>query len=202
MNGAAPSSPDGGSRAVRMSAPVLRTGDLELPLVGEADLEDLFTLHADPAAFAHDTTAPLPARGQMAWVLRQWQEHAAPGGGAGYRTVREHDGGACLGVVGLAPLDTEQGPVLSAYWRITPAAQGRGVASAAMRAVLAACPGPEPEVVAVTHVRNAPSLALARRLGFLPAPPERPVPSDRRDDVLLLLPPARRGPGGLPTLQP
>lgn len=107
--------------------------------------------------------------------------------------------------------------VLSAYWRLAPEVTGRGVATEAMRAVLEALPAqvlravPAPdgsaaqderptshsgaahEVVAITARGNAPSLALAARLGFVPAPPECPVPGGRDGDVLLLLPPSGRG---------
>lgn len=45
------------------------------------------------------------------------------------------------------------------------------------------------EIVAITDRGNTASLALAARLGFRPAPPGRPVPGGRADDVLLLLDP-------------
>ncbi|GAB4097540.1 GNAT family N-acetyltransferase [Brachybacterium horti] len=188
MNGAAPPSPDGEGRAV------LRTPRLRLPLVTEQDLEELWRLHSDPAAFLHDSTAPLTAKGQMAWVLRQWVAHAESGGAAGYRRVLPAGGGDLLGIVGLAPLDSAAGPLLSAYWRLHPAAQGQGLATEALRAVLGMLRPGDPEVIAVTAARNAPSLALARRLGFHPGPPEREVPGGRAGDVLLVLDrPAARG---------
>ena len=46
------------------------------------------------------------------------------------------------------------------------------------------------EIVAITDRGNTASLALAARLGFRPAPPDRPVPGGRADDVLLLLDPS------------
>ena len=46
------------------------------------------------------------------------------------------------------------------------------------------------EIVAITDRGNTASLALAARLGFRPAPPGRPVPGGRADDVLLLLDPS------------
>ncbi|ATG50366.1 hypothetical protein CFK38_01630 [Brachybacterium vulturis] len=115
-----------------------------------------------------------------------------------------------LGVVGLTPLGAEHPTVLSAYWRLSPAATGRGVASEAMRAVLThpqlggrtggssgrtgGSGGGDgdrgdggAEIIAVTAADNRPSRALASRLGFVPAPPERPVPGGRAGDVLLVL---------------
>ncbi|AXK46808.1 GNAT family N-acetyltransferase [Brachybacterium saurashtrense] len=95
-----------------------------------------------------------------------------------------------LGVVGLAPLEAEGRRLLSAYWRLDPALTGRGVAQEAMRAVLAhpRLGGRDEEVVAVTAGGNAPSRTLAARLGFEPAPSQRPVPGGRDGGVLLVLP--------------
>jgi ribosomal-protein-alanine N-acetyltransferase len=224
QHGAALPSSDGEGRAVRMSE--LLTERLRLAPVAEADEAELFALHSDPRAFAEDSTEPLTDPAQMRWVLAQWRESWARHG-LGHLTVRARqdpadDGGAdlpvglpsggLLGVVGLAPLSGGEGgrggegggggkvPVLSAYWRLSPAATGLGIATEAMRAVLArAHAHPErarpdaaglPEIVAITAATNEPSLALAARLGFRHAPPERPVPGGRQGDVLLLLPPS------------
>nr|WP_245823012.1 GNAT family N-acetyltransferase [Brachybacterium avium] len=170
-------------------------------------------MHADPGAFAEDLTEPLSDRAQMRWVLGRWRESWAEHG-LGYLSIRAHrpaheiagDGPppgsaplpqGLLGVVGLTPLTTADRPALSAYWRLSPAATGRGVATEAMRAVLA---HPQlggrdgdgdgdggAEIIAVTALANRASLALALRLGFVPAPPERPVPGGRGGDVLLVL---------------
>lgn len=105
-----------------------------------------------------------------------------------------------LGVVGLTPLALEEGTVLSAYWRLAPAATGRGVASEAMRAVLAhpqlgrRAAGSGREIVAVTAAGNGPSRTLAARLGFVPAPSDRPVPGGRPGDILLVHHGSRSGP--------
>jgi RimJ/RimL family protein N-acetyltransferase len=230
----------------------LLTERLRLAPVVAADEAELFALHSDPRAFAEDSTEPLTDPAQMRWVLGQWREGWARYG-LGHLTVRARrdpagDGGAdlpvgLLGVVGLVPLsggeggkggDGDQHPVLSAYWRLSPAATGLGIATEAMRAVLAQAhahlaqagaapasmlatsptdqPSPDvadeaqrevtglPEIVAITAGANEPSLALAARLGFRPAPPDRPVPGGRHGDVLLLLPPS--APARLPLPSP
>ena len=217
----------------------LLTERLRLAPVSETDEAELFALHSDPRAFAEDSTEPLTDPAQMRWVLAQWRESWARHG-LGHLTVRAQqdpagDGGAdlpvgLLGVVGLVPLSGGEGnqpPMLSAYWRLSPAATGLGIATEAMRAVLEALPagarrGPHAagsdtgthdgralddatalddstaqddrtvpfEIVAITDRGNTASLALAARLGFRPAPPDRPVPGGRADDVLLLLDPS------------
>ena len=59
-DGAVIPSPDGDRRAVVMSG--LMTARLRLAPVAPTDREELFALHADPRAFAEDTTAPLTDR--------------------------------------------------------------------------------------------------------------------------------------------
>lgn len=212
MHGAATPSFDGGRRAVVMRGvprDALMTPRLRLTAVGEADLEELFALHAEPRTFADDLTEPLTDREQMRWVLdhwiTSWREH-----GTGYLTVRARptgDGTAehsrapepsrsplpagLLGVVGLTCLEHENQQVLSAYWRLAPAATGHGVATEAMGAVLTdpRLGGTDHEVVAVTAAGNRPSCALAARLGFAPASADRVVPGGRSGDILLIRPP-------------
>nr|WP_281065073.1 GNAT family N-acetyltransferase [Brachybacterium sacelli] len=161
--------------------------------VSAPDLEELFALHADPRAFAEDLTEPLTERAQMRWVLRQWLESWRRHG-TGYLTVRARDEATAglppglLGVVGLTPLELEGRPALSAYWRLAPEVRGHGIATEAMRAVLAdpRLGASDREVVAVTAVGNGASRALATRLGFTPAPPQREVPGGRSGDVMLI----------------
>jgi len=199
-DGAAVPSSDGDRRAVGMSGAVpleLVTARLRLAAVGETDLEELFALHSDPRAFVEDLTDPLTDREQMRWVLGRWRASWAEHG-VGYLTVRAADGRArdgalpdgLLGVVGLTPLASAGPGVLSAYWRLAPAVTGRGVASEAMGAMLSRpeLGGRAAEVVAVTASGNSPSRALAARLGFRPAAPDRPVPGGREGDVLLVRP--------------
>ncbi|PMC74479.1 GNAT family N-acetyltransferase [Brachybacterium sp. UMB0905] len=198
-DGAASPSLDGGCRAVRMSGDFpLVTARLRLDPVGWDDLAELLALHRDPRVFTADSTAPVETAAQMRWVLGQWitcwERH-----GTGYLTVRARGGGegtdgplghlpeGLLGVVGISLLRTDAGAQRSAYWRLAPSAQGRGVAAEAMRAVLAhPTLGGARRVIAVTAGGNAPSRALALRLGFRPAPADAPVPGGRSGDVLLI----------------
>lgn len=219
-DGAVSPSPDGDRRAAVVPGPApceLRTARLRLAPVAEHELDELLALHADPRAFAEDLTEPVTDRARMRWVLGRWRESWEQHG-LGYLTVRAreaadghragpppHDAPAplpagLLGVVGLTPLAIADGTALSAYWRLAPAATGQGVASEAMRAVLAhpqlgrRAAGSDREIIAVTAAGNRPSRALAARLGFVPAPADRPVPGGRDGDILLVHHGSRSGP--------
>lgn len=178
------------------AAPELVTDRLLLTPVQWADEHELWQLHSDPAAFRFDPDGPLTEPAHLRWVLQRWltswRLHDR-----GNWTVRSLDTADLLGVVGLAPLDADD-PVapgeLSLYYRFTPAVHGRGYAMEALSALL-----DDPEhgpgvrdVLVVTSGQNEPSLRLARRLGFEPAQPQRPVPADRPGDVLLIRPGRRR----------
>lgn len=178
----------------------LLTARLELRALVPADAGELFALHADPRAFAHDSTRPLRDRAQMQWVLGQWiaQREAQ---GFGYAAIRERagvrsvggpvegdpveDSAALVGVAGLtrrAAQDAPERTVLSAYYRLRPEAWGRGIAQEAMEALLTelgrALPGAEAQVV--TDADNTPSRRLAERLGFRTVVDGDPVVLSRR----------------------
>lgn len=209
LHAAAPST-DGGRRVACAGAVEILTARLRLAPVTAADEPELFALHSDPEAFREDSTDPLTAPAQMTWLLEQWRERW-DGGGAGYWTVRLADpvGGddaappppapaalsappalpALLGIIGLSPLEEKApGAPLSLYYRLAPAAQGRGFATEAVTALLDHHElGPRGrELLIVTDAANHRSLALAQRLGFDPAPPGRAVPAARPGDVLLV----------------
>ena len=164
-------------------------GSLLLSAVTEDDLEDLWRLHADPAAYRLDTTEPLTDREQMRWVLGCWIAAAAPG--LGYVTLREQSGaggtGPLHGVLGITEIEHGDMLLTSLYYRLSPASCGRGLGTVSGRALLEAAllaRGPH-RVVVVTNEANTPSLALARRLGFRAPDGASPVPGGRDGDVLL-----------------
>jgi RimJ/RimL family protein N-acetyltransferase len=75
-------------------------------------------------------------------------------------------GGAPRGTVLLLPLPNGDGE-LEIGWHLHPDSWGRGYASEAARAVLAHGFGAGlPEILAVTHLGNEPSMAVCRRIGM------------------------------------
>lgn len=172
----------------------LLTERLDLRVPDAADLEDLWEIHGDPRTFALDSTRPLERREQMRAVLAAWLADRARDG-FGYATVRLRPGArtpsslhgesepATVGpadalfgtarVVGVCGLTRHRlagsgEEILSVYYRFRPEVQGAGIATEALGALLAEAGrelGPR-EAVVVTDPANAPSRALAERLGF------------------------------------
>ena len=142
----------------------LETERLLMPPLGVEHTEALAGVYADPDVARHIGGAALDAEGTAAQVARfqaVWREH-----GFGQSALVDRASGAFLGRAGLHPWpqwdEVELGYVLARH------AQGRGLATEAARAwldvaldELGLC-----RLIAVVHPDNAPSQALATRLGF------------------------------------
>jgi RimJ/RimL family protein N-acetyltransferase len=79
--------------------------------------------------------------------------------------------GVAAGWVGYWDREWRDEPVHETGWSVLPAFQGRGVATAAMRELLALVP-PGPALYAFPNVANAASNAVCRKLGFTLDGPE------------------------------
>jgi len=90
----------------------------------------------------------------------------APGGWVQF-TVEERDGGRLVGDVGMSPADDEPGVIKIGY-TITPAVQGHGYATEAVRALIAyAFDTLDADVVrAYASAENAPSIRVAEKVGM------------------------------------
>jgi len=109
------------------------------------------------------------------WRCEQTIEQAAAMWRTGERVVfavRESAGGPLAGIVDAQirprPPGAEQGgPAVELSWTTLPAARGRGIATDAVRALVAYCGGVGiGRVWAKIDHDNAPSLAVARAAGF------------------------------------
>ena len=149
----------------------IETERLLLRPVEPGDLDELVRLHEDPAVAHYIGT---PSRDWLAerigWSRQEWTER-----GHGLLAILDQASGAFLGRTGLKYWpqfdETELG------WVLQPEARGRGIATEAAGAALkwASERFDLPYVTAMIRPDNAPSIAVAERLGMEPL----------RDDELL-----------------
>ncbi|MET1489679.1 GNAT family N-acetyltransferase [Uliginosibacterium paludis] len=158
-----------------------------------AQPEDLAALEEAVSDPAFPADLPL-ARMHRAGELKAWLEKCCRHDGEPrLRSLTLLASPACIGQIGLFP-EGRPGTYWLSYW-LAPAVQGQGLASECIRALLDrhAQPGGCKRVVAAAAPGNARSLALLRRLGFLPAdelPPRTVIPPDHPCLTLDLLPAA------------
>ena len=135
-----------------------------MPPLGERHSAALAEVYADPDVARYIGGAALDEQGTAAQITRfeaVWREH-----GFGQSALIDYASGALLGQAGLHPWpqwdEVELGYVLARH------AQGRGLATEAARAWLDVVSGTLAldRLTAVIHPDNAPSRALATRLGF------------------------------------
>jgi RimJ/RimL family protein N-acetyltransferase len=145
------------------STALIETDRLLLRPVALEDLDEVVRLHQDPEVARFMGT---PDREWLeGWVEgsdREWAEL-----GYGRMAILDPASGAFLGRTGLKRWpqfeETEVG------WALQPEARGRGLATAAAQAVLEWSARFElPYVTAMIRPDNAPSLAVAKRLGLSP----------------------------------
>lgn len=142
---------------------MIETERLILRQVAVGDLDEVVRLHEDPEVARFMGT---PDREWLVeWVEgsdREWAEL-----GYGRMVILDRAGGAFLGRTGLKRWpqfeETEVG------WALRAEARGKGVATEAARAVLSWSEQFDlPYVTAMIRPDNAPSLAVAERLGLRP----------------------------------
>ena len=153
-----------------MAVPVLLTPRLRLRGHAAGDLDATAAMWADEEVVRDITGRPSSREEAWARLLRYaglWSVL-----GFGYWLVEDRAGGAFLGEVGIADfrrdLEPPLGAALEAGWVIHPAAQGRGVATEAMRAVLAwADRHVDRPSVCMIAPGNAASFRVAEKCGFV-----------------------------------
>ena len=135
-----------------------------------ADFDAYFALLSDPGAFLYSERSGLTREEAWSRLLRQIGHWATYG--YGLFAVEERATGALVGEVGLGDFHRGFGrrfdAAPEASWTILKAVQGQGYATEAARAAhgwidrrfgsrLTVC---------IVHAENAPSLAVARKLGY------------------------------------
>lgn len=152
------------------TCPILTTPRLTLGPHRVDDHADMVETWRDPVVVRHFGGVPSTVEEVWARLLRYgglW-----PLVGYGYWAVRETATGRFVGEVGLAEFRRDLDPSVvgtpEAGWVLASWAHGRGLAAEATRAMLGWCDTAlaAPRTVCLIDPANAPSLALAARLGY------------------------------------
>ncbi|WP_309645031.1 GNAT family N-acetyltransferase [Phenylobacterium sp.] len=151
-------------------APVIETDRLILRGHVKADLDECFAMWGDPDVTRFIGGKPATIDEVWSRLLRyigHWDQM-----GYGFWTVRERAGGRFVGEVGFADFKRQMSPSFGDSpemgWVLSPATQGKGYATEAVRAALAwADQGlASRRIVCMISPENAPSLGVAAKVGF------------------------------------
>ena len=154
-----------------MGHEVLRTARLTLRRPTAGDLPAIYTLHADPAACAHNPSDAVSTVAEARALYTRWDGQWRRSG-YGYWTIwaRGTSSGP-LGFCGVKPATLADREVLNLFYRLAPAAWGRGFATEAARAVVAWADRHLTGWPVVARVRpaNVASQRVAQRAGLVRA---------------------------------
>ena len=144
------------------------TARLVLRRPSPADLDAVFTVHADPRTNTHNPAGPDPDRAASARRLSEWLDHWEDHGFGCWTVEDAGPAGATVGFAGLRHSEWRDRPVLNLYYRFSPERWGRGLATEAARAAVtwARAALPDLPVLAMTTERNLASQRTALAAGL------------------------------------
>jgi RimJ/RimL family protein N-acetyltransferase len=152
------------------SVPILHTERLVLRAHRPDDLDAYTALWSDPAVVRFTSGQPLDRQECWARILRfrgMWEVV-----GVGFMIVEERQTGRLIGEAGIMDkkrvIDPPLDGTIEAGWAFLPDAQGKGLATEAMRTLLDWADSHHPGVPqsCIITEGNEPSMRLAARLGF------------------------------------
>ena len=153
-----------------MPAPILTTARLTLSPPQRSDFEESRAMWSDPVVVKHVGGRPFTEEESWTRLMRArglWEVL-----GFGYWAVRETSTGRYVGEVGFGDLRRELEPSLydlpEMGWVLTAWSHGQGFGTEAVRAGLAWIDEAiaPPVIPCIIDVENAPSIALATKVGF------------------------------------
>jgi RimJ/RimL family protein N-acetyltransferase len=147
-----------------------RTARLLLRRPTENDVGHVYAIHCDPETNRHNPAGPIGSLDEARSMLAEWLEHWRCHG-FGYWIVRAGASGAPIGVGGVHRRELDGDTVLNLYYRFTPSAWGKGLATELARAAVSRGRREFPSlpIAALVHPANAASAAVARKAGMTKA---------------------------------
>ena len=151
--------------------PTIETARLRLRPYRLDDFDAYAAMWADPAVVRYVGGSPVPREAAWLRFLRQiglWYHL-----GFGFFALEHRESGEFAGEAGFHDLRRAITPSLEGTmetgWALIPAMRGKGLAEEAVRAAIdwAVHNGTGDRLTCVIHVDNAPSLRLARTLGYV-----------------------------------
>lgn len=144
----------------------ITTARLVLRKLVPADVDDVITLHANPAAVRYRPEGASPPE-QTRLLFSSWLDHWTEFG-FGYWAIEVTRTGALAGFGGLQLAYADEGAYLNVFYRLFPAFWGHGYAP---EMVLAAASWgrqafPDLPIAIITPIENAPARRVAVKCGF------------------------------------
>jgi ribosomal-protein-alanine N-acetyltransferase len=148
----------------------LQTGRLLLNRPVPDDLDAIFAVHQDPAAYAHNPSDALATRKDAELLALRWS-HQWNRYGFGYWVVRRHGSPEPLGFCGVKVVGFRRRPVLNLFYRFFPSSWGSGFATEAATAAVDWTRTHRPDDLVIARVRpaNVASQRVAARAGLVRA---------------------------------
>ncbi len=155
------------ARPAAMNLLPILTDRLVLRRFGLEDLDAFQSYRTDPEVARLQGWEPMSIEEARAYLAEQSGRMLGPAGEWLQVAITRRDSGLLIGDLGLCVIDETAGIVEIGY-TVARMGQGQGHATEAVTAIVDTllAPGRFAAIVATTDARNAPSLALLRRLGF------------------------------------
>lgn len=164
------------------------------------DLETIFAVHRDPEACRHNPSDLLTTPADAEQLFERWDDHWRRHG-FGYWVVRDRESGVVLGFTGVKVVRFGESEALNLFYRLDPAAWGKGVATEAAAAVVAWAREHLTQWPIIARIRpdNVASQRVARRAGLCRAEYLDDVGEDGPDWLFVAGIPTEPDPASHPT---
>jgi ribosomal-protein-alanine N-acetyltransferase len=145
----------------------MKNMQIKLTLPELSDLEEIFDIHRDPATNEFNPAGHLLSKDDMRTKVASWVEDWRLYG-IGYWTIKTEETDEILGIGGVRHAVVEGREILNVYYRLSPRAWGKGIATSVAKQGLEQANRMYPNlpVVAIVAQANQPSQTVASKIGL------------------------------------